>query len=112
MTPSMRRRQELTTDSGMPIISCAIDDVAMAALRTPAEQEFACSLCDAPIEGQPVASGLMLWWRGDEVRVDEPPLCRACAATIGVTAIVTRLARKTLAENTPGNDDTKPTPDD
>ena len=31
--------------------------------------------------------GLLVWARGDERRYQEPPLCAACAAAIGVTAL-------------------------
>lgn len=31
--------------------------------------------------------GLLVWSRGDERRYQEPPLCAACAAAIGVSAL-------------------------
>jgi hypothetical protein len=31
--------------------------------------------------------GLLVWARGDERRYQEPPLCPACAAAIGVSAL-------------------------
>ena len=31
--------------------------------------------------------GLLVWSRGEERRYQEPPLCPACAAAIGVTAL-------------------------
>lgn len=31
--------------------------------------------------------GLLVWSRGEERRYQEPPLCAACAAAIGVTAL-------------------------
>ena len=31
--------------------------------------------------------GLLVWARGDERRYQEPPLCAACAAAIGVSAL-------------------------
>ena len=70
----------------LPIISYAIDDVAMASLRAPKVEAVCCSVCDAEIaEGAPMSSGLMLWSRGDEMRVDEPPMCGGCAASIGMS---------------------------
>ncbi|MBX3192925.1 MAG: hypothetical protein KF819_38425 [Labilithrix sp.] len=32
-------------------------------------------------------SGLLVWTRGEERRYQEPPLCPACAAAIGVSAL-------------------------
>jgi len=32
-------------------------------------------------------SGLLVWSRGEERRYQEPPLCAACAAAIGVSAL-------------------------
>ena len=72
--------------NGLPIISYAIDNVAMAALSAPPDEPTRCSVCDDVVaEGEPIASGLMLWSRGDELRIDEPPMCGGCAATIGIS---------------------------
>jgi len=74
-----------------PVHTVAIDDVALAALRSRSDQASAdrarCDLCDAPVDETPAASGLLLWTRGEEVRADEPPLCRACAAAIASVAL-------------------------
>ncbi len=32
-------------------------------------------------------SGIYLWTRGDEVRVEKAPLCARCASAIGMTAL-------------------------
>ena len=69
-----------------PIISCAIDDIALASLRRDLPEPLECSLCETPIEGAPASSGLLLWTRGDDVRYDEPPLCASCSTTLMVTA--------------------------
>ncbi len=69
------------------IISCAIDDIAMAALQQRTQQLACCHLCDQPIEGEPAATGLFMWTRGEETRVEEPPLCVGCAAAIDMTAL-------------------------
>lgn len=69
-----------------PVMCCAIDDVALASLRRPPEEQLRCSLCDRDIEGEPGGSGLFMWTRGDQVRFDEPPLCAQCATAVGVTA--------------------------
>jgi len=41
-----------------------------------------CDVCGAEIEGEPAGKGLLLWSRGEEVRVEEPALCKACAPAI------------------------------
>jgi hypothetical protein len=68
--------------------ACAIDDVALAALRARGKDAVHCSLCDGAIEGgDPATTGLFVWTRGDdEVRYEEPPLCSSCAGSLGVTA--------------------------
>jgi len=69
-----------------PVLSVAIDDVAMAALRARAGQSTHCDVCGRPLTGKPSCSGLLMWRRGDELRFDQPPLCPRCAENIGVTA--------------------------
>ena len=69
-----------------PIVTCAIDDIALASLRRDKPEPLECSLCEAPIEGAPTSSGLLLWTRGDDIRYDEPPLCASCSTTLAVTA--------------------------
>lgn len=70
------------------VISCAIDDIALASLVRQQKDQARCNLCDDAIEGQASASGLFMWTRGDDVRFEEPPLCPECASTIAVTAFV------------------------
>ena len=71
----------------VPVISMAIDDVALAALAKPSPEAVYCSVCDTRLDGKtPTSSGLLMWTRGDEVRFDEPPLCHICSTTIGVSA--------------------------
>ena len=48
---------------------------------------FECDLCGKDCEGAPTSSGLLLWFRGDEVRVDEPPLCEDCAGRLVIGAV-------------------------
>lgn len=69
----------------IPVISVAIDDVALASLARERDEQLACSVCDEPIEGRH-STGLLMWSRGDEIRFDEPPVCPACSSTIGVAA--------------------------
>jgi hypothetical protein len=55
----------------------------------------ACDVCGEAVsddgdaeEGHAVAGhGLYVWTRGDETRREEPPLCPACAAALGLTAL-------------------------
>ena len=56
-----------------------------------------CDVCAAPLdhasegddEDRPdvTGRGLLVWARGEERRYQEPPLCSACAAAIGVSAL-------------------------
>ena len=66
------------------------DEVAQMArdLRVASEGTTRCDACDDPIDGEPAGRGLYLWTRGGDasVRVEEPPLCAACALAIGVSA--------------------------
>lgn len=50
--------------------------------------QFKCDLCGKRIDGLPAGSGLLLWHRGDEMRVDEPPLCEKCASRVTIGAVV------------------------
>jgi hypothetical protein len=51
------------------------------------DQQYDCDLCGKTFEGQPVGSGLLLWTRGTELRVEEPPLCERCAARVTASAL-------------------------
>jgi hypothetical protein len=57
----------------------------------PGQQEpkphFECDLCGKDCAGVPSGSGLLLWFRGDELRIDEPPLCEECAGRITIGAV-------------------------
>lgn len=41
-----------------------------------------CDVCGAEIVGEPAGRGLLLWSRGEELRTEEPMLCKACAPAI------------------------------
>lgn len=74
------------------LLSCAIDDVALASLRAAQHEPEvgappSCDACGEAIAGEPAGRGLFLWTRGEEVRFEEPALCQRCATAIGVTAL-------------------------
>jgi hypothetical protein len=59
-----------------------------------AEGELRCDACGAGLDeggeddGFGVAgSGVYMWTRGDDVRLENAPLCPACASAIGMTAL-------------------------
>lgn len=41
-----------------------------------------CDVCGSEIEGEPAGKGLLVWWRGEERRAEEPALCQKCAPAI------------------------------
>ncbi|HHH11130.1 MAG TPA: hypothetical protein ENK23_03550 [Sorangium sp.] len=51
-----------------------------------AREVVRCHLCERTIAGEPAATGLFLWTRGSDTRLEEPPLCSGCAATVDMTA--------------------------
>lgn len=51
-------------------------------------KHFECDLCGQDCEGTPSGSGLLIFCRGDELRIDEPPLCEECASRITIGAVV------------------------
>ncbi len=49
--------------------------------------ESRCDLCDAVVaKDEAGGSGLYVWTRGEEVRYEEPPLCKSCGDGIAVVA--------------------------
>lgn len=87
---TIEKRPTLADDSDLsalpvPVISVAIDDVALASLRREVDEDVTCSVCDEVIEGGH-STGLMMWTRGEEVRFDEPAVCNVCSSAIGVAA--------------------------
>lgn len=53
-----------------------------------APKTYDCDLCGESFEGVPGGSGLFLWTRGEELRVEEPPLCEECASRITIGALM------------------------
>jgi hypothetical protein len=49
---------------------------------------YDCDLCGKSFQGVPGGSGLFLWTRGEELRVEEPPLCEECASRITIGALM------------------------
>ena len=49
---------------------------------------FACDACGEQFHGPPAGSGLLLWTRGEELRLEEPPLCEECAMKITIGALI------------------------
>jgi hypothetical protein len=80
--------RESLDDEDLPplVMSFAADEIALAALSQAPTPEVRCHACDEPIAGEPAGHGLFLWARGDEVQLEEPPLCTRCATAIGVSA--------------------------
>jgi hypothetical protein len=48
---------------------------------------YDCDMCGEHFEGEPAGSGLFLWTRGDERRIEEPPLCETCAQNVTLDAL-------------------------
>jgi hypothetical protein len=48
---------------------------------------YDCDMCGQHFEGEPAGSGLFLWTRGDERRIEEPPLCETCAQNVTLDAL-------------------------
>ena len=63
-------------------------DILFAAAETPS-----CDACGGPLPGNdedgydPPGRGMYMWARGEEIRVENAPLCSACASAIGMTAL-------------------------
>ena len=70
-----------------PIHSYAIDNEALASLRSTRRDDAMCEVCGESLQGMPASSGLLMWAREDELRFEEPALCASCAVAIGVTAM-------------------------
>jgi hypothetical protein len=66
---------------------CAATRPAAEPLEDVPRKHFVCDLCGKDCEGLPSGSGLLLWSRGDELRIDEPPLCEECASRVTIGAV-------------------------
>lgn len=56
-------------------------------LREDDDEQLVCHACGTEIEGEPAGRGVLVFPRGDELYVDEPPLCGQCALAVGMTAM-------------------------
>jgi hypothetical protein len=77
----MRRRP-------VPHIAAFYEEVPRPWQPEPLASTYVCDLCGEQCAGLPAGKGLMLWWRGTEWRVDEPPLCEECAVRVTMGAVV------------------------
>jgi hypothetical protein len=55
---------------------------------SPEPRGFECDHCGKSFEGEPGGAGLLVWTRGEEVRLEEPPLCEDCASSITIGALL------------------------
>lgn len=83
--------------SRVPFVTAVYEERVGPVVRSPAPpfddladppKHFECDLCGQDCVGTPAGSGLLLWCRGDELRIDEPPLCEECASRITIGAVV------------------------
>jgi hypothetical protein len=80
----------------VPAVSFVADEIAMASvagrMQSAAGLEGAepvavrCDACDQLIEGEPGGRGLLYWTRGEDMRLEEPPLCESCAVAVTASA--------------------------
>lgn len=80
--------RDLIREASPLVVSYAADDIALAALtRRQDDDAPLCHACDARLDGATITTGLLVWARGEELVTEEPPLCPACSAAIGLTAL-------------------------
>jgi len=53
----------------------------------PEPEPMVCDGCGLPILGEPAGRGMLIWTRGEQVRVEQPPLCEACARAATVAGM-------------------------
>jgi hypothetical protein len=77
----MRRRSA-------PLITVTYEELPRTTQLPPTESHgYQCDLCERECQGTPCGSGLLLWFRGTEMRYDEPPLCEDCASRVTMGAL-------------------------
>lgn len=68
----------------------AVADAAIAArgLAAAIEGELQrCHVCESAVAPEDLSRGLLVWSRGDEIRLEEPALCKDCSAVLGISAL-------------------------
>lgn len=89
----MRYVPRVSSPEQPPASRSAFAVLGHEALFEESPEPMACDVCGAEVgedsgEGPAVpGQGLYLWSRGEEMRREEVPLCDACAAALGVTAL-------------------------
>jgi hypothetical protein len=71
-----------------PVASLAIEPEAEERAEPVAPKTYECDLCGGTFQGAPGGSGLFLWSRGEELRIEEPPLCEECASRVTIGALL------------------------
>lgn len=56
--------------------------------EAPSPASYVCDRCGGTFDGPPEGAGMLVWTRGDEVRIEEPPLCEECARAVATVALV------------------------
>ena len=59
----------------------------VVSVADPPKEQFECDHCGKTCEGSPFGTGLLVWFRGDEMRIEEPPFCKDCSSRITMGAV-------------------------
>ncbi len=84
-----RRSSAPTSGTIVTVQTYFADEMALLAAteRRKVDGPKKCDVCEARLHSDDDGaggSGLFVWARGEELRVEEPQLCERCAGTIGV----------------------------
>jgi hypothetical protein len=78
----------MSTARVQPVVAAALQRTAAADSEPTPPKTYDCDLCGQRFQGPPAGSGLFLWSRGDELRIEEPPLCEECATRVTIGALM------------------------
>lgn len=78
----------MSTARVQPVVAIGLERLLEPESEPSLPQTYECDLCEQRFEGPAAGSGLFLWSRGKELRIEEPPLCEECAARITVSALM------------------------
>jgi hypothetical protein len=78
----------MSTARVQPVVATASQRSQESESEPKLAQTYECDLCAQSFQGPPAGSGLFLWSRGDELRIEEPPLCEECATRITIGALM------------------------